>query len=43
VAPLAVRLRYLIVMPRPLPVAPRMYFIVMPRPVPAAPLVARHR
>ena len=40
-APLVVRRRYLIVVPMPMPAAPRMYLIVVYRPLPAAPLVLR--
>jgi hypothetical protein len=40
-AVLVVRRRYLIIVPRPLPAAPRMYLIVVFRPLPAAPLVVR--
>ena len=40
-AALVVRRRYLIVVPRPMPAAPRMYLIVVDRPLPAAPLVVR--
>jgi hypothetical protein len=36
-APLVVRRRYLAVVPRPMPAAPRRYLIVVPRPMPAAP------
>jgi hypothetical protein len=38
-----VRRRYLMVMPRPMPAAPRKYLIVVLRPFPAAPLVVRRR
>jgi hypothetical protein len=37
-----VRRRCLIVVPRPMPAAPRMYLIVVSRPLPAAPLVVRY-
>jgi hypothetical protein len=40
-AALDVRRRYLIVVPRPMPAAPRMYWKVAYRPLPAAPLVVR--
>jgi len=40
-APLIVRRRYLIVVPRPMPAAPRMYLAVVYRSLPAAPLVVR--
>jgi len=33
--------RYLLVVPRPMPAAPRMQMIVVYRPMPAAPLVVR--
>jgi hypothetical protein len=36
-------LRYLAVVPRPRPTAPRRYLIVVHRPLPAAPLVERRR
>ena len=39
--PLVARCRCLIVVPMPMPEAPRMYLIVVCRPFPAAPLVAR--
>ena len=42
-APLVVRRRYLFVMPRPMPAAPRRYLIVVPRPFHAAALVVRRR
>ena len=42
-APLVARRRYLIVVPRPMPAAPRRCLIVVPRPLPAAPLVVRRR
>jgi hypothetical protein len=42
-APLVVRRRCLIVVPRPMPVAPRRYLIVLPRPLPAAPLVVHRK
>jgi hypothetical protein len=38
-AALAVRRRYFIVLPRPMPAAPCMYLIVMYRPLPAVALV----
>jgi hypothetical protein len=40
-APLFVRRRCLIVVPMPMPEAPRMYLIVVYRPFPAAPLDVR--
>jgi hypothetical protein len=40
-APLVVRRRYLIVVPRPMPAAPCIYLIVVYRPLLAAPLVVR--
>jgi hypothetical protein len=40
-AALVVRRRCLIVVPMPMPEAPRMYLIVVYRPFPAAPLVVR--
>ena len=40
---LVVRRRYLIVVPRPMPAAPRMYLIVVYRPMPTSPLVERRR
>ena len=42
-APLVVRRRYLAVVPRPMPAAPRRYLIVVPKPLPAAALVVRRR
>ena len=42
-AALVAHRRYLIVVPRPMPVAPRKYLAVMCRPLPAAPLVERRR
>ena len=42
-ADLAVRRRYSILVPRPMPVMPRRYLIVASRPLPAAPLVVRRR
>jgi hypothetical protein len=38
-AALVVRRRYLLVMLKPLPVAPSRYLIVLPSPLPAAPIV----
>ena len=40
-APLVARGKSLIVVPGPIPAAPRMYVIVVYRPLPAAPLVVR--
>jgi len=40
-AALVVRRRYLIVVPRPMPAAPRVYLVVVYMPLPAAPLVVR--
>jgi hypothetical protein len=43
VATLVVRRRYLIVVPRSMPAAPRRYLIMVTRPLPAAPLAGRRR
>jgi hypothetical protein len=40
-APLVLRRRYLIVVPRPMAAASRIYLVVVYRPLPAAPLVVR--
>jgi hypothetical protein len=42
-AALVVRRRYLILVPRPMPAAPRRYLAVVHRPLPAAPLVEHRR
>jgi hypothetical protein len=41
--PLAERRRSVIVVPRPIPAAPRRYLIMVTRPTIAAPLAERHR
>jgi hypothetical protein len=41
-APLVARRRYLVVVPRPMPSAPRICSIMVYRPFPAAPLVVRY-
>jgi hypothetical protein len=42
-APIVVRRKYLIVLPRPIPAAPRRYEVVKHKPLPTAPFFERRR